>query len=120
MAWVADNQTKLQPGEPGNGALIAHSTASFAQRHEASDRGQVADRMAEAVEEILGLKLGERRAHWWKFASPASRIAERVLFSDAPSPVLFCGDAFGEGKVEGAILSGIAAGELARERLMQA
>ncbi len=117
IAWVADNQTKLQPREMGNGALVAHSTASFALRHEAADRDLVAERMAEAVEEILGLDLGERRAHWWKFASPASRIAEPVLFSNAPSPVLFCGDAFGAGKVEGAILSGIAAGEVARERL---
>lgn len=117
IAWVADSQSKLRPGEDGDGALVAHSTPHFAREREHEEREVVADLMAKSVEALLGVALREQRAHWWKFASPSSRLAERALWSGAPSPAVFCGDAFGEGMVEGALLSGMAASELALSQL---
>ncbi len=119
IAWVADNQSKLRPGEDGDGALVAQSTPHFARKQERSEREVVAGMMARSVEALLGVKLREQRAHWWKFASPSSRLAERAVWSGGPSPAVFCGDAFGEGMIEGALLSGLAASELVLGRSAQ-
>jgi len=117
IAWIADNQSKLRPQETGNGALVAQSTPEFARRNEHTEREQVTEAMSSAVEQLIGARLSERRLHWWKYASPNTRIAEQALLSVTPSPTLFCGDAFGEGMIEGAVLSGIAACELALKHL---
>ena len=119
IAWVADNQSKLRPGEIGDGALVAQSTPHFAREHEHEDRKVVADLMAESVEALLGVGLEEQRVHWWKYAAPSSRLAERALWLGGPYPAVLCGDAFGEGMVEGALLSGLAASELVLSRLAE-
>ncbi len=117
IAWIADNQSKLRPEEKGNGAIVAQSTPKFARRNEHTERERVAEAMSSAVEQLIGAKLHERRLQWWKYASPNTRIVEQALLSITPSPTLFCGDAFGEGMIEGAILSGIAACEMALKHL---
>lgn len=48
--------------------------------------------------------------HRWLYAEPTRGLADPWLFARDPAPIVFCGDAFGGPRVEGAALSGLAAG----------
>jgi predicted NAD/FAD-dependent oxidoreductase len=47
----------------------------------------------------------------WRYSQPMSSYPERCLVIEGQTPLVFAGDAFGEPRVEGAVLSGIAAGD---------
>ena len=48
--------------------------------------------------------------HRWKFAAPTTIIPAPLVAAVRSPPIVCCGDAFGGPKVEGAALSGLAAG----------
>ncbi len=51
----------------------------------------------------------------WEHSQPVETRDERFIYVEGPPPLVFCGDAYGGPKVEGAVLSGLAAAE----RLLQ-
>lgn len=110
LDWVADDGSRR-----GDGAavLTAHSTPAFAATRLASPADSAGDLLAALIE--LGLNglggsapvevLGVQR---WTYAKPVGTRAE--LFSLSPSQIGFCGDGWGQARIEAAWLSGTALG----------
>ena len=109
VAWIADNRSKWRdPSVPG-ADLTIQSSSAFAESFFESDREHVAAMLAEAAEPLIGQSIKDWQLHRWKYGHVESRCSEPCLYSCIPSPISFCGDAFGPGNVEGALLSGMAA-----------
>jgi len=53
----------------------------------------------------------------WRYSMPALLYPEPYVLVDAGAPLIFAGDAFGGPQVEGAVLSGLAAGQALAEAL---
>jgi predicted NAD/FAD-dependent oxidoreductase len=49
------------------------------------------------------------QAHRWRYSQPRTPHAEACLLVESPAPLVFAGDAFGQPRLEGAFLSGLAA-----------
>ena len=107
VVWITDNQRKGISPVP---AVTIH-----AGPHTSRDLWDEPD--AVVVRELTGavrpLGVGEpRTAHVvrWRYATPIDPLPERCLTTTAPLPLVLAGDAFGGPRVEGAALSGLAAG----------
>lgn len=109
VAWVADNHRKgISPAAQG---LTIHGGAQFSQENWETDADTVAAQM------LNGYRASAWKLHRWKYAKPLAMHEERCLALDAPAPMVLAGDAFGEPRVEGAALSGMAAAEELLKRL---
>jgi hypothetical protein len=58
-----------------------------------------------------GTTVREAQLKRWRYSRPTKPLEERVFVADNDPPLLFAGDAFGGPRVEGAVLSGMAAAE---------
>lgn len=119
IVWLADNQRKGISPE-----------ATLATVHAAPEISEAAWQMPDtAVLESLfegllpflepGTQVLERQLKRWRYALPTRSYPERMLVADGPLPLAFAGDAFGGPRVEGAALSGLAAGEALAARLAE-
>lgn len=96
-----------QKGISDSCILTVHAEGEWSREHW-DDSGEV---FAEELCRIAGplfdqkkiMKLHPKR---WRYAKPVHMYPDRSRSYDSPYPLAFAGDAFGEGKVEGAILSG--------------
>ncbi|MEX1009763.1 MAG: hypothetical protein WEC72_00315 [Chthoniobacterales bacterium] len=53
----------------------------------------------------------------WRYAQATeTRDGDRAVFMETPAPLILAGECFAGGKIEGAWLSGVAAGEIAAIR----
>lgn len=109
VSWIADNHRKgISPGARG---LTIHAGPMFSMEHWESDADSVAARL------LNGYQASAWKLHRWKYAKPVVLHEERCLSLEAPAPLVVAGDAFGEPRVEGAALSGLAAAEALLKRL---
>ena len=128
VSWVADNQAKGVSAVP---ALTVHARGDWSASMWDRPDGEVLAIMLDAVEAYLGgitrrELLGPDAAHGtavalqrWRYATPVVTHERRCLvLVDSSLPVIAAGDAFGEAKVEGAVLSGWAAADEALRRLV--
>lgn len=114
LSWGAWNQTK--PGRPQPACLVLHAAPDWTQTHWEQDPEMVGRQMLRRFWSIT--QLPEREpvaitAHRWKYSQP---LADG---NDSPFPdqcgwdpecrLAVCGDWCGQGRVEGAFLSGLAA-----------
>jgi renalase len=98
IPWIA---------EPEQGSVVIHSSHAFAVEY--WDRPQ--PDAAAALLQAAGIERFEAwQYHRWKFAKPTALYPQRCFATTlSGKPVVFAGDAFGEARVEGAVLSGLAA-----------
>jgi predicted NAD/FAD-dependent oxidoreductase len=109
ISWIADNQRK---GISPEATLITVHAGQESSRFLWS---QPADEALQAL--IAGLspflenhtKIIESQLKRWRYSLPISLHPERCLTVSQSPPLIFAGDAFGEPRVEGAALSGMAA-----------
>lgn len=107
VAWVADNQQK---GIAAGPSLTIHASADFS-RARLDYTADAADAVgAELINELTAwLQPGDvdsYEVHRWRYSLADARYPEPLLVAQTPAPLLFGGDGFGMGNVEGAFLSG--------------
>lgn len=110
VAWVADNQRKGL--SPEASVLTVHASAEFSLAHYRDDEAEVLAALWADVQPWLGpAVVKEQGLKRWRYAQPTATYAERCLVAGGVPPLVFAGDGFGEPRVEGAALSGLAAAE---------
>jgi hypothetical protein len=108
ISWLADNAQKGISSRP---AVTIHAMSHFTMTHFEDDRDAVARRLLDAAAPFLDAQPVTYQVQRWRYATPILPYPERTLRADSGGPLFFAGDAFGGPRVEGAALSGLAAGD---------
>jgi hypothetical protein len=108
ISWLADN---AQKGISPRSAVTIHAMAHFSRTRFDADRDEVGRELLAAAAPYLHAAPLTYQVHRWRYSVPLFLYPERTLRVDTPGPLFFAGDAFGGPRVEGAALSGLAAGD---------
>ena len=104
FSFVADNRRK---GVSPVGALTFHCNPAFSEARWWGDAAQSHAEVMELARPWIGAaRIVEHQPKRWRMATPRTTWPERCWSSDG---VVLAGDAFGHPRVEGAVLSGLAA-----------
>ena len=106
LRWLACNHQK--GASPDGYGVTAHAGPAFSRTFFDSDRQKVTELMLAAAEPWLEANVLETYLHGWRYSQPLNFYDESFAFGHFPGPLYFGGDAFMDGKVEGAALSGLA------------
>jgi len=109
ISWMADNQRKGVSSGAG-AAVTIHAGPQFSRAHWESPEGEVTATLLAAAAPWLGNVPVQTQLHRWRYSLPLRVHPERCVVVREPAPLVFAGDAFGGPRVEGAALSGLAAG----------
>lgn len=112
IIWMADNQRKGISPEATVATVHAAPEISAAV-WEAPD-SVVLESLFEGLRPFLtpGTQVVEGQLKRWRYAQPIDLYPERTLLANRQPPLALAGDAFGGSRVEGAALSGLAAGRV--------
>lgn len=117
--WIADNQAKgISPEER---VVTLHAEARFSRQHYDDPEDVTLGLMREALQPYLSenTTIKDAQLKKWRYSVPLTTHPRDVLVAEG-LPLIFAGDAFGgRGRVEGAYLSGLAAGNAALELLSE-
>ncbi|WP_047865615.1 NAD(P)/FAD-dependent oxidoreductase [Rubrobacter aplysinae] len=112
LDWISDNHTKGISPEPG---LTIHAGPGWSSRHYEDPDEEVTGSLLELAGETLGADLGPRVRETsvarWRYSWVTEPHPEPCLTASSQFPMIFAGDGFGQPKVEGAALSGLAAAD---------
>jgi renalase len=114
IAWIADNQQKGISDHP---TVTLHASHEYSQQH--LDEPDLQSLLPELVASVADLidpaTIVEQHIHRWRYSNATIRhpdpyLAVNIPGADSPGAgtLLFGGDGFGKGNVEGAFLSGLA------------
>lgn len=115
--WIADNQRKGI--SPERRIITTHAEARGSrQRYDEPDEDNLAWLRAPLEARLKdGAKIVEQQLKKWRYSVPLTTYPEDCLVAEG-MPLAFAGDAFGgRGRIEGAYLSGLAAGRAIRDLL---
>ena len=116
LSWVADNRAKGVSSVP---AVTVHAGPQASAEWWGLDSAAATSVLLDAARPWVGTR-DPRQAQLvrWRYATPDVAHPEPCLVAvDTDRPVVCAGDAFGEPRVEGAFLSGLAAADAVAERL---
>jgi len=112
LDWIGDNATKGISDRP---ALTIHGGPQWSREHYDDGEVEVTRALLALAGERLGTDLAavavETSLARWRYSWVTSSHEEPCLVASEDLPLLFCGDGFGQPKVEGAALSGLAAAD---------
>jgi renalase len=112
LDWIGDNKRKGISGAPG---VTVHAGPKWSRSHFEDGESEVIDSMISLAGDRLGADLApavvETSLARWRYSWVTNPHPEPCLVASDSPPLLFCGDAFGQPKVEGAALSGLAAAD---------
>jgi len=114
IAWMADNAHKGTSTVP---AVTLHSTPGFAAEHLDEDPEGWTNRLVAAAQPHLRGRITAAVGHRWRFAEPTTILDQGCSVLDTRVPVVLAGEVFAGAKIEGAVLSGLAAASSIVERL---
>ncbi len=108
VAWIADNQQKGI--SPALTTVTLHASHSYSQQHvDDTDLAALISELVAAVTDYISPEtIVDQQIHRWRYSNATKRHNEPFLLASTPAPLLFGGDGFGQGNVEGAYLSGLA------------
>lgn len=109
IAWMADNRRKGI--SPDATTVTIHAGHVFSRGHWDEPDDHVVHSLLSAAAPWLGAPVKHASLHRWRYSRPEQGLSTPFAAVRTPGPLLFAGDAFGGGRVEGAFLSGLAAGE---------
>jgi len=106
FSFIADNRQK---GISPIGALTFHCSAAFSEEHWWYDATTTHDEVMRRARSWIGdATIVEHQPKRWRMATPRTTWPERCWSADG---VTLAGDAFAGPKIEGAVLSGVAAAQ---------
>jgi renalase len=105
--WMADNHQKGISPLP---AVTIHATPEYSREHFEDERDAILAELVAGADPWLGGDVLASRLRRWRYSIPLQLYPARTLLLRAPGLFAFAGDAFAGPRVEGAALSGIAAG----------
>ena len=108
LFWVADNRKKGISNVP---AVTLHAGPEFSREHAQTDDATVARLLLEEAKDYIETGVKATAVYRWLHSMPLDIHEERFVFVEGPPPLIFCGDVYAGPKVEGAVLSGLAAAE---------
>ncbi len=109
ISWLADNQQKGISKLP---SVTLHASPDFSRQHIDGDLLAAGQLMLEAVSEYLQpASVVDWQMHRWRYSLAYERYPAPFFNAQTTVPLLFGGDGFGIGNVEGAYLSGLAMAE---------
>lgn len=111
LSWIADNTRKGITSVEN--AVTFHAGPKYSEENWESPAEDV------ALELLAGRKASAWKLHRWKYSKPRVLYPEASCLIESGLPLVLAGDAFGEPRVEGAVLSGLTAAAQLRERLLQ-
>ena len=112
LDWIGDNRRK---GISEVSAVTVHAGPEWSRSHFEDDETQVIDSLISLANDRLGTDLSPAVVATslarWRYSWVTEPHPEPCLVASDDPPLVFCGDAFGQPKVEGATLSGLAAAD---------
>ena len=112
LDWIGDNATKGISERP---ALTIHGGPQWSREHYDEREADVTRTLLRLAGERLGADLTaitvETSLARWRYSWVTTSHEEPYLVASEDPPLVFCGDGFGQPKVEGAALSGLAAAD---------
>lgn len=113
LVWLGDN---YQKGISPNGyAVTIHANPNFSNYYWESDDAEIVYKLITAAADYLDSPVIKYQVHRWRYSLPKTFHNEPCLML-SEVPLVMAGDAFVAPNVEGAVLSGLAAGELISQR----
>lgn len=118
ISWIADNHRKGI--SPDATIITVHAAPEYSRELWGVPENVALETLQAALHPFLasGASIIEAQLKRWRYALPTVLHPERFLMATGVAPLVFAGDAFGEARVEGATLSGLAAGAALAERLV--
>ena len=105
LSWLADN---FQKGISQTPSVTVHATPEFSYQHLDGDLQAAGQTMIEAATALITpAKVVDWQVHRWRYSLCHNRHDEPFWKAGTRTPLLFGGDGFGMGNVEGAYISGI-------------
>jgi renalase len=109
---IGDNRRKGISEAPG---ITVHAGPEWSRSHFEDDEDEIIEAMISLAGDHLGVDLASTVVKTslarWPYSWVTEPHPEPCLVASDDPPLLFCGDAFGQPKVEGAVLSGLAAAD---------
>ena len=109
VRWIADNQQKGI--SPEASAVTIHASPAFSKLAWDMDDEEVLQRILAEVSPWVTGPIRTYQVHRWRYAQPVEKRPVPMVTYPGPPPLIFAGDAFGGGRVEGAALTGLQAAE---------
>ncbi len=109
ISWIADNRQKGI--SPEATIITMHVNPVNSQLWWPTPDGELKGRLREELRPYLAAnaRIRQIKIYRWPFALPITLHPERTLLAAGLPPLAFAGDAFNGPRVEGAVLSGLAA-----------
>lgn len=115
ISWIGHDSSKRPDLHAGETILVIHASPKFSREFYDKHEDVVLAALLARASEISGSDLRSPRATFiqrWRYAQPvAAREGDAAILFDQPAPLVLAGECFAGGKMEGAWLSGAAAGE---------
>lgn len=115
--WIADNNAK---GISQNVIVTTHTSAKYSRKHWDTPEQDIIDELEAVVEPYLdnGSTILSTQLKKWRYSVPLITYPKEYFMAKGLPRLVFAGDAFGgRGRVEGAFVSGIAAGQALADEL---
>ena len=108
LVWLGDNYQKgISPHGYG---VTLHANPDFSDRNYDCTDEEIAQKLVTAASPWLNSSVIEYQVHRWRYSLPKTLYSSPCL-ALSQLPLIMAGDAFVAPKIEGAVLSGIAAAE---------
>jgi predicted NAD/FAD-dependent oxidoreductase len=112
LDWIGDNQHKGISEVPG---ITVHAGPEWNREHFETGEAEITASLLSFAEERLGTDLAPKVVQTsitrWRYSWVTQPHPKSRLVASEDPPLAFAGDAFGGEKVEGAVLSGLAAAD---------
>lgn len=112
LDWISDNQRKGISEAP---ALTVHAGPKWSREHFDAPDDEISSTLLELAGDALASDVASKAVETsvarWRYSWVTESHTDRFFVGVEDPPLIFAGDAFGEPKVEGASLSGLAAAQ---------